>query len=556
MTTHALAANLVAALLEVEDPKDFLRRASAEQTSYDIFLPPGVQMRIGQSGTVPRRASAAIAAQINALWARRNQAPEDEIDTIDQEIENIARSIPVRMREAEDPKEFFKRHLPAIQRAQGIKRIAAYKLEDIGIEHQQYFDGRSTAHTDWDEVYVGVGDNPAEAIDDALDNAAQDGWLVDVPAKEAETWEEQPSVSNHIWSLAREEAQREVKEEDYETHEEYEEAIDEKTEENLEEGNWELNYYAALYVREPEEGEAALTSVNEAEDPKDFLRRRIKNPPAPGTWPQIPRWNKLLHWHNEQTQWRRAFYTATGSHYKRNPNGSIATEGGFAIPEPYEYQKRLPNTKFYRKVGPAPEHWLDYAGHDIMRWTTNGDAVVTIGIWRNSGAKSRLNQFLPSEWRIAIFHGDWWWYNAQWPENIRNRLISDQMARRKPNFPWWIPFNTEDKVTADGTLVFGDPYHKDGWAKPDGTVKLPTAQHPIPPPRGVLHPRSHRRNPFDPNQMRLNLEGLYMRRLARWKRIMGKHDRMKEVARIQREVEDVDKPDKKKKKKEGHERLR
>lgn len=592
MTTHAQAARLVAALLEVEDPKDFLKRLAAKSDTritldsnpddapgcYKVLAANGEDLLIQTDWDYPGTARTFGWDMTEVQRPNREDDPCEHsnsdgtvdcpcgvtagqfIDAARQWLDDhdgAQAEDPGYFGEAEDPKDFFKRHLPDIQRAQGIKRVAEYELEDIGIDHQQYFTGRGTAYTNWDSVYVGTGDNPAEAIGDALDSAAQDGWVVDVPAKEAENWQEHPSVSDHIRGLAKEEAEREIKEEDYETPEDYEEAVEEKTEENLEQGEWELSYYAAVYLREPEAGEAPLTHVQEAEDPKDFLLRRLKNPAAPDTWPKVPRWLTWRTWDRdrERTQWRRAFYTVTGSRYKRNPDGSMATEGGFTVPEPYEYQKRLPNTKFWRKIGSAPEHWIDYAGHEILKWDTAGDAIVNVGTWRNSGVKSRLNQFLPNEWRIAAFQGAWWWYNAQWPENIRNRLISDQMARRRPDFPWWIPFGSYNTVKVDGTLVFGDRYGE-GWARPDGTVKLPTAQHPIPPPRGVLHPRTHRRNAYDPNQMTLNLEGLYLRRLARWKRIMGKHDRMKEVAKIQREVEDVDKPNKKKKKKEGHERLR
>jgi hypothetical protein len=47
-----------------------------------------------------------------------------------------------------------------------------WHIEDMGVDHEQYFPGVSIAHK-WDEVYVGIGSTLAEAIDDALEQAAQ-----------------------------------------------------------------------------------------------------------------------------------------------------------------------------------------------------------------------------------------------------------------------------------------------------------------------------------------------------------------------------------------------
>jgi hypothetical protein len=41
-----------------------------------------------------------------------------------------------------------------------------------------YFQGVSTVHTRWEDVYTGTGENAHEALDEALDDAAQDGWDV------------------------------------------------------------------------------------------------------------------------------------------------------------------------------------------------------------------------------------------------------------------------------------------------------------------------------------------------------------------------------------------
>lgn len=58
-------------------------------------------------------------------------------------------------------------------------KIVKYEWEYIGIEHSQYFVGRGTAYTDWDAVFVGIGDDCMEAMSDALEGAAQSGYDVD-----------------------------------------------------------------------------------------------------------------------------------------------------------------------------------------------------------------------------------------------------------------------------------------------------------------------------------------------------------------------------------------
>ncbi len=54
--------------------------------------------------------------------------------------------------------------------------IAEHKFEDIGIEHPDYFQGRGVMGTEFDMVFVGIGDSLKEAADDALDQAAGTGY--------------------------------------------------------------------------------------------------------------------------------------------------------------------------------------------------------------------------------------------------------------------------------------------------------------------------------------------------------------------------------------------
>lgn len=58
--------------------------------------------------------------------------------------------------------------------------IGDYELLDHGIEHSDYFQGCGTAFTSFEHVATGIGDNFAEAYDDACEMIAQqhdiDDW--------------------------------------------------------------------------------------------------------------------------------------------------------------------------------------------------------------------------------------------------------------------------------------------------------------------------------------------------------------------------------------------
>jgi hypothetical protein len=57
----------------------------------DMFLPPGVQARLWERfGFVPRQADETTVAQVEALWLKRNQAPEEQLTTIDDEMYRLA----------------------------------------------------------------------------------------------------------------------------------------------------------------------------------------------------------------------------------------------------------------------------------------------------------------------------------------------------------------------------------------------------------------------------------------------------------------------------------
>jgi hypothetical protein len=85
-----------------------------------------------------------------------------------------------------------------------MKRAEAFELIDHGIEGASYFQGCGTSHTQYTDVATGNGNNPAEAIDDALESLAQQGWDsedLEARIKEQEGWKEfptSPDVETHL----------------------------------------------------------------------------------------------------------------------------------------------------------------------------------------------------------------------------------------------------------------------------------------------------------------------------------------------------------------------
>lgn len=56
-----------------------------------IFFPPAVQAKThSKLGHCPNEASEKLAAEIEAVWERRNTAPDSELEDIDCELERLA----------------------------------------------------------------------------------------------------------------------------------------------------------------------------------------------------------------------------------------------------------------------------------------------------------------------------------------------------------------------------------------------------------------------------------------------------------------------------------
>lgn len=54
-----------------------------------------------------------------------------------------------------------------------MKKIVAYEIIDHGVEHSQYFQGCGTYGTEYDEVFIGVGNSLKEALSDAAEQIIQ-----------------------------------------------------------------------------------------------------------------------------------------------------------------------------------------------------------------------------------------------------------------------------------------------------------------------------------------------------------------------------------------------
>lgn len=54
-----------------------------------------------------------------------------------------------------------------------VRTVTEFRFEDLGVDHAQYFQGVGVACTDWDAVFVGVGDTAREAAGDAWESCCQ-----------------------------------------------------------------------------------------------------------------------------------------------------------------------------------------------------------------------------------------------------------------------------------------------------------------------------------------------------------------------------------------------
>lgn len=56
-----------------------------------------------------------------------------------------------------------------------MKKAKTFRVNNLGIENSQYFQGYGVACTPYTDCAVGIGDNPAKALDDCLEQIATMG---------------------------------------------------------------------------------------------------------------------------------------------------------------------------------------------------------------------------------------------------------------------------------------------------------------------------------------------------------------------------------------------
>ena len=60
-----------------------------------------------------------------------------------------------------------------------MKIVTDHEILQHGIENEQYFQGCGVSCSEFEDVATGIGNTECEALEDALDSLAQNGWDVE-----------------------------------------------------------------------------------------------------------------------------------------------------------------------------------------------------------------------------------------------------------------------------------------------------------------------------------------------------------------------------------------
>ena len=85
-----------------------------------------------------------------------------------------------------------------------MKMITEFEIVNHGIDGEQYFQGCGVTFTPFDDVATGIGDTEKEALEDAIDLLAQNGWEISVEL------EEEVKKANNKNTLSEEESEGEM----------------------------------------------------------------------------------------------------------------------------------------------------------------------------------------------------------------------------------------------------------------------------------------------------------------------------------------------------------
>lgn len=357
---------------------------------------------------------------------------------------------------------------------------------------------QTTAKRLADEYYLGVGDNPNEAADDAIDSAAQSGWLVD---KIVNDFPDLPSAHAYSMEGVRDETKREIlrrKPELADDEQQLELEINAELEDY--DNDSDLNYYVILWVRGkqpvyPDYGAPEPPPpVAEAETAKEFIKR-ITDLAPPASFGK------------KKFRWKREYDPRTGSlsNYER---------------------RRVPGIRStqFRRYAPG-EYSVRYHNTDVLRFNRQGSAVTDTGGYSSKTTFDRMNSHLPHGWRIYRYQGTRYWTNQRWPEEIRDEVFSIRTRRRPPReSAYMIPYGRGDWIDKRGNL-----YTQNGHL--------------------VITPAGTTTGPEPPQEVQ---EGRYQQRLDWINRVRKKHEKMKEIGKLERELEKVEEPDRRKKRMNLH----
>ena len=88
-----------------------------------------------------------------------------------------------------------------------MKTVSAYQISEHGFDAPDYFQGCGVACTEFADVATGIGETAAEALEDALEQLARQGW--DTGGIRTDGIEDIGSVSDYLDSLDLPEEDRE-----------------------------------------------------------------------------------------------------------------------------------------------------------------------------------------------------------------------------------------------------------------------------------------------------------------------------------------------------------
>ncbi len=80
-----------------------------------------------------------------------------------------------------------------------MKTINDYEIVNHGVENEQYFQGCGVCFTSFEDVATGIGDSASDALEDALECLALNGWDTSSVINDLSTVITVPKNSDGCW---------------------------------------------------------------------------------------------------------------------------------------------------------------------------------------------------------------------------------------------------------------------------------------------------------------------------------------------------------------------